>query len=131
VIQEEFIKFESSINSEIQAVGELLSESMSDDPEGLISDLKTIESWNGRIGSLLAEANSFLDRSKMALKPARSDENTEFDRKCLLDGQTAPMRLLRDKLDSLSDAIKTRISLGQSILRYSTQFHEPTIKVPF
>jgi len=126
-ILEDFLAWEAENEATITLVQDLLSEALSGEPERLIKDLTIIESWGSRIGELLAEANSYLDRSKMTLKPSRSDENTELDRKCLLDGIVAPVRLVRDRLEIVHDAIKTRITLGQSLLKFHTQMREPRV----
>lgn len=132
MILEEFVDWESGKGREIRHVQELLMEPVAGEPEELIKDLQEIEAWNGRIGSLLAEANSWLDRSKMALKPDR-ETGTEFDRRIALDAATYPVRVVRDTLENLMDAIKQRLIMGESILSYAKQFadHKRREHVPY
>lgn len=129
MILDDFLTWEASIRDEINDVHSLLSHKLSDDPNGLINDLCVVETWNARIGSLLADANSWLDRSKRFLKPDK-DFGSDLDRRTELDGATAPIRALRDNLESLLSAIKQRLILGESILRYWNQFKEHMMKEP-
>lgn len=128
MITEDFILWEEKIDPEIKDVESLLSIKLQDQPEGLINDLKVIETWSGRIGLLLAEANSWLDQASFQFKPV---DGTIFDREIELKALTAPHRALSHHLESLSHAIKQRISLGQSILKFQIQFAEPRSEKPF
>lgn len=108
------------ITPEVVMIKQLLDKRLTDEPSQLINDLENIEAWNGRAGYLLAQANSWLDQMKAEHIPSK-EGRTEFDRKIILDAKIAPVRLVRDKLDSLCNAIKTRITLGQSLLAYMRQ----------
>lgn len=127
-ILEKFLKWELSIKDEIGDVTKLLNTPLSDEPEKLIRDLQIIESWNARMGALLAESNNFLDKSKHELMPSK-DGRMESDRKALLDSDVAPLRTVRDTLEHYCDAIRQRLILGESILSYYKQQY-PERKAP-
>jgi len=123
MILDDFVNWHSKIAPEIQDVLGLLSVKLDKEPEGLINDLMVIETWNGRLMELLAHANGFLDRAKGELLPDK-DSGTELTRKISLDAQVAPLRVVRDTLEGLCDAIKQRLILGESILSYTKNFPE-------
>lgn len=129
-IIDDFFKWEDTIKDEILDVEALLSTKLQDQPEGLINDLKIIETWSGRLGYLLSEANSWLDKASFALKPS-NDSGTIFDREIELKSSVAPFKALSEHLESLSRAVFQRISLGQSILKFHLQFAEPRLEKPF
>lgn len=105
---------------DIDHVSLLLREPLSDEPENLIRDLEAIEVWNARIQFLLAECNSLLNKESLHGLP---DSGTELERKTAQKAFISDRQEERDKIEGLCEAIKTRITLGQSILRYysSTQ----------
>ena len=110
------------MTQEFEFVSKLLQEPLSDEPEQLIKDLEAIEVWNARMQFLLAEANTQLDSVSYSRLPPK-EGRTEFERQKALEYEVADFREKRDKIEGLCDAIRTRITLGQSILRYysSTQ----------
>ncbi len=103
------------MNEEFNHVAQLMTEPLPDEPEALILALENIEVWNSRMQFLLAEANNNLSRESYS---KLSNSGTELERKTALKAFTAETQEERDKLESICDAIKTRITLGQSILRY-------------
>lgn len=123
---EGFTSWLTRIQPDMDHVFKILSERLSDEPEELISDLRNAEAWNARVGTLLAEANSWLDRMSYQSKPDR-DYGTEMDRRLKMENETADIRMMRDKIESLCDSIKQRLIMGQSILKYQTQFIEPKV----
>lgn len=123
MILQEFVAWESAHRFEIRRIQEILSNPLSNEPEELINDLKEIESWNGRVGALLSESNSLLDRAKMALKPSKED-GTQLDREIILNDATSQIRLVRDILENLGDCIKQRLILGESCLSYFKVFND-------
>lgn len=108
------------MNEEFNHVALLLEESLCDEPEQLIRDLEDVEMWNSRMQFLLAEVNSNLDRENFRLLPT---EGTELQKKTALKFFVSDLQQQKDKIEAIVDAIKTRITLGQSILKYysSTQ----------
>lgn len=127
MITEDFLSWLNSHQQDITHVSKFMSESLSDEPEALILDLETAEGWNSRIQFLLAEANSWLDRCSFTLMPAK-ENRSELERKLILDDAVSLVRKERDKIEALVDSIKTRLSLGQSILSYMRQTMAPTIQ---
>ena len=103
------------MTTEFHHVAALLQEPLSDEPEALIKDLEAIEVWNARMQFLLAEANSHLSHETFVNLPT---DGTEFSRKTALKAMTAQEEEERDKLEAICDSIKTRITLGQSFLKY-------------
>lgn len=124
---DEFVAWNNSIKTEMTEVSRLLSLRLSDEPAELIRDLEEIEVWNGRVGSLLAQADSWLDRYTFIAMPSREDGKLEADRRAQLDSETAPIRLLRDTLEHFSDSIRQRLILGESILSYQKIYAEKRI----
>lgn len=123
MIIEQFIQWHTKIAPEIRDVLSLLSVKLDKEPEGLINDLMVIETWNGRLQELLAESNGYLDRARGELIQSR-EAGTELSRKIALDSDTSAIRVVRDTLEGLCDAIKQRIILGESVLSFSKQFPE-------
>lgn len=120
---EQYTEWLNHVKSDLERSFAIFAIQLSDEPEQLIKDITKIEAWGGRIGELLAEANGWVDRASLYYLPSKEGK-TEFDRKIILENAVAPMRTVRDKIESVADCIKTRITLGQSILRYKTMFVE-------
>jgi len=134
MILEDFVKWHEKVAPEIKDVLDLLATKLDKEPEGLINDLMVIETWNGRLQTLLAESNGYLDRAKGELIPDK-DSGTELTRRIQLDAQVSPIRVVRDTLEGLCDSIKQRLILGESCLSFSKQFPDrkaaTTLKYPF
>lgn len=113
----EFVDWNDKVKHEIKQVYDLLKESLSDEPAALINDLTEIECWNSRMGTLLAQANSWLDRYTLIVMPTK-EGRTEADRKAFVDSEVSPIRLVRDTLESLCESIKQRLILGESVLSF-------------
>lgn len=122
MIMESFADWHNSISEEIDSVSKLMAKPLEDEPETLIQDLISIEAWNARVGFMLAEANSWLDRVKLEARPPK-EAGIEFDRRLILDSAVSPVRLVRDRLESLRESIKQRLSIGQSILKLEVSMH--------
>lgn len=127
MILEEFVQWHEKVKDTILHVHTLLSDRLSPEPEALIQDLEAIEAWNARMGELLAEANSWLDKSRGELVRPKEEGGTDLTRKLALDAEVSPVRLVRDKIESICETIKQRLILGESILAYARQFGERTI----
>jgi hypothetical protein len=108
---------------EIDHVQKILSTKLSDEPEKLIGDLENIEAWNSRMGFLLADANSWLERARAQSIPDKEGK-TEFERKILMEDAVTPIKRHRDVIESICDSIKQRLILGESVLSYQKQFAE-------
>lgn len=115
-----FKEWEDKIHDELVEVLTNLDEEISDEPEALIKDLVLIEGRYGRMGYILAQANSYLSQAEYEAIP-KEEKLTETQRKALIKSKTALIHELRDKIESIYDAIKIRINLGQSILAFRRQ----------
>lgn len=112
-----FSEWVESKSAEINHVSELLRDPLPDDPEELIHSLTAVESWNGRMQFLLADANTWLSTLSFEFMPEKRNK-IEFERKLELNAAIAIVKQRKDKMESICDAIKTRITLGQSLIRY-------------
>lgn len=124
-----FREWEESNKKELADVFEKLSESLSDDPTLLIGQLSDVEAWNARVQYILAEANSWLESLSAESIPEKQDKS-ELERKILLAAAVAEPKQLRDKIEALVDSIRTRITLGQSILKYLVVNQSITMQQP-
>lgn len=115
-----------SKREELDHVFSLLGQRMSDEPIELIQDLTEAESWAARCGVMLAEAQSHLDHAIYFYMPKKEAEGqahkTEAERKAEVDDKVREIREMRNRIESLCDALKQRISLGQSVLSFHRQF---------
>lgn len=103
------------MTKEFDTVSRMLQEPLSDEPQLLIGQLSDIEAWNSRMQFLLAEKNSNLSHQTLVNLPT---EGTELARKTALKALVAQEEEERNKIEALVDSIKTRITLGQSFLKY-------------
>jgi len=114
----------------ISTVSNLLAVKLSSEPHNLIDDLVSIEAWNARIGELLAEANAWLDIGIKVHLPEREGGMTEAERKAHVNDAVSDIRKVRDILESMGDAIKQKLILGESILRFERPTMTPEYKEP-
>lgn len=112
------------MNEEFEHVSQLMREPLPDEPEALILALENIEVWNSRMQFLLAEMNSTLSQESFTKLPL---SGTELERKTSLKAMTSVTQENRDKIEGLCESIKTRITLGQSILRYFSVTQNPAM----
>ena len=124
---DQFSAWVESKSEEINHVSELLRDPLPDDPEELIASLTAIESWNGRMQFLLADANTWFSTLSFEFMPEKRNK-IEFERKLELNAAVALVKQRKDKMEAICDAIKTRITLGQSLLRYFVATQQPIIK---
>jgi len=103
------------MNEEFNHVSLLMQEPLPDEPEALILALENIEVWNSRMQFLLAKANSDVTFANFSGLPK---SGTELERKTEQKSYAAEFQEVKDKIEGLCEAIKTRITLGQSILKY-------------
>ncbi len=126
MFNEGFTEWLQRINPDMEEIGTILTEKLSDQPEILIKSMELIEAWNGRAGFMFAEASSWVDKAKYVFLPER-DGRREMDRKAELDHRISDFRAVRDKMEYLMGAIKQRLILGESVLAYQRQFRDPTV----
>jgi hypothetical protein len=103
------------MTEEFNDVAEMMKIPLSDEPQLLIGQLSDIECWNSRMQFLLAEANTIVSQQSFRELP---QHGTELERKTFLKSITSENQEKLDKIEALCDAIKTRITLGQSVLKY-------------
>lgn len=114
---EQFATWIEGKQGEIEHVSSLLATQLNSEPSGLIEDLTAVEAWNSRVGELLANATAYLDKAKKFYMPDRSEGSVE-DRKIVMEAKVADIQRVCAILESLSDSIKQRLILGESILRF-------------
>lgn len=129
-ILEDFNDWLKANQKEVDQVFKILSQKLSDEPEALIGDLENADTWNARMGYLLAEANSFVDNALYYYREDKKEGFTEFDRKIILDGKVAYFRKIRDRIEALLNGIKQRLVLGSSLLGYYRSNAEFRAKAP-
>ena len=114
---EDWIK---DIEEETDKIHVMMEQSLPDAPEQLADELRQTEAWHAWLTTQLAYANSYLDKAEYAesRKPEYADE-TMVDRKIRMRGEVAKQREIRNVLDGLCEAIRTRIMLGMSLLKAS------------
>jgi hypothetical protein len=120
---EDFQEWCKKANPSLKEVEELMACKISDQPEILIEQLTEIEAYNGRVGYLLAQAEGHLDHYQFLLLPSK-EGITDFERKVRLEYEVSEIRKWRNRIENISDSIKTRITMGQSILKYQVIFME-------
>lgn len=97
-----------------------LSCEIGDQEELIIKQLVSTEAHYARVGTLLAEANSYLDQmthSFITRPEIVSNYKTVREREIATDGALSDVREMRDKIEALLRAIELRVNLGQSILK--------------
>lgn len=100
---------------ELSEVRQLLSEPLSENPAGLVQDLRKTAAWHSTLIETAAHADAFLDRAEAAfLKSA--GEGKVIDREKRLAGMVANHRRFRNITTGWVKSIELRISLGQSML---------------
>jgi hypothetical protein len=123
MILEDFLSWHDGIKAQIGTVTALMVKPLIDEPELMIKQLELVESWNTRVGFLLADANGYLDRATLELRPEKGDMSEGY-LKAVTEASTSTVRVVRDKLESLANCIKQRLILGESMLAYHRQFSE-------
>lgn len=109
-----FVDWFMDIECEIKAVQGLMSERLSDSPAVLSQQLGKIEAWHARMTSLLADANSQLDRAEYQGMMTVDRELTVFERIITLKAKVITERRVRDIILGLCQSIKNRLILGMS-----------------
>ena len=95
----------------------MLRRQLSEEPEGLVGDLRKAEVWYARLQTIMALSETYLDLAENERMPSK-EKLTEMEREKLLTSRVASERFLRDRVAGLLEALKTRILLGQTLLNY-------------
>src|SRR5258708_5491614 len=117
--QEHFVGWISDVTIEVEKVQEILSEKLSDNPLVLYQQLSQVEAWHGRMTSLLADANAYLDRAEFKALMPMSKELTDLDREVNRANAVVNERRIRDIIEGLCKSIDTRLMLGMSLRKQS------------
>jgi len=107
--------------STIRDVQEILSKALADDPVIMDEQLRSVESKLGIMRSIESWADSYLDMAEhlsLSKMPGRSTDYTDLDRSSSLAAAVVRERRFRDVVKGIRESIETRISYGQSRLRF-------------
>lgn len=95
-----------------------LSEPLPDQERVLVEDVGKIVAQYSRVGCLLAEANTQLDREINSFyEGAVRSEMTVAEKKAKCDAVVSEAREYRNKIQVLLDSIELRVNFCQSILK--------------
>jgi len=122
VDRDPFESFQKRVKPEIELVERLLRHPLSEEPGGLVSDLRKAEVWYARLQTIMAFTERYLDLAEKEQMPLK-ENLTEMEREKILAYRVSSERLLRDRTVGLVEALKTRILLGQTLLNYHRDLH--------
>lgn len=108
--------FERHID-EIKRVQLLLETKLSEHPGLLEEQFREAESHYGRMTSILAWAESYLDLAERGRLVPRDADFTDMDREVEMKAACARERRFRDIVSGLCEAIKMRVSVCQTLLK--------------
>ncbi len=112
-----FEVFRKKVDPELTFVEKLLRRPLSEEPQGLVTDLRRAEAWYSRMQTIAAFAEGYLDVAEDEKMPDK-ENLTELERMKRLGHLVSAERLLRDRTEGLVEALRTRVSLGQTLLNY-------------
>jgi hypothetical protein len=115
----EFLRWKKTIVPEVMEVQKFTSIMLSDNPVELERQGREAEAWYGRMTTLKAYAKSFLSVAKRDNLVHKTKGETDLDREILLDAKIFEEKRLVDVIDGLVDALQTRISFCQSVMKAS------------
>lgn len=110
-----FVQWAEDNLMEVEQAQALLAERLSDSPSVLYEQLAKVEAWQGRMTTLLADANAYLDMAERAALQSREERMTDLDRKVIQAAMVVNERRIRDILDGVCESIKTKLILGMSL----------------
>lgn len=102
---------------EVEAVQIMLRAPLSDNPRVLVEQLTQAEAWYGRVMTLLADANAYLDLAEYEHLTKIDRSLTVLERQTVLRALVVRERRLRDVLEGMGEALKNRGILGMSLMR--------------
>ncbi|MCK9601653.1 MAG: hypothetical protein M0R06_21605 [Sphaerochaeta sp.] len=107
---------------ELKVVEGLLGRGLPDDAEGVWNALREIEAHYGRLQYLVAQADAYLDVAERRELNRVIRENTEklaaYEKEVNVKAAVSGERQFRDYVQGLLEAVKQRVMLGQSRMRY-------------
>lgn len=83
----------------------------------LAAQLSEAESWGAYVSKLTYDAKAELAKMREKYRMPKTQGTTDFDRGIMLDAATADWDAKYEYLAQIQEAIKRRITLGQSLLR--------------
>ena len=102
---------------EIRRVQLLLETKLSDNPAIHDDQIREAEAHKGRLGSILAWADSYLDLAERRELVQRDSDYTDVDREIHLAAAVSRERRFRDVVKNLYSDLSGRVSLGQSRMK--------------
>lgn len=102
---------------EIKKVQTLLETKLSDNPSIHDDQIREAEAHLGRMSSILAWADSYLDLAERRELVPRDPDYTDVDREIHLAAAVSRERRFRDVVKGLHQSLDKRISLGQSRMK--------------
>ena len=122
---EEFKEYAKKHKEEITTIFELTQIRLSDEPGELDGQVREAEKWFGRVLFIRAKAIKFLSdirKEKIpdiqkALALLNVEKPTYKQKEKFLDAAVSEVQFFHDKVDSLAQTIKQRVSIGQSLLK--------------
>lgn len=106
----------------IRRVQSILAESLDDDPIVMERQIREAEAYLGKMKSIESWGDSYLDMAehqKLLEIGSRSKDFSDLDRSTALAAAVARERRFRDVVRGIVESIETRISYGQSRLRWT------------
>lgn len=106
---------------------EITRNPLSDNSVVMQKQLREVEAWQGTIGTMIAEAVSYLAISEeMAAIRFVDESETSADRKRRVASETEKEQRLVALLQVQIDAIKNRLMLGQNLNNNREKYHNAT-----
>lgn len=112
-----FIDYFERHLDEIKRVQAILETKLSDNPSILEEQFREVEAHYGRLTSILAWANSYLDLAERERVLPAGSGYTVHDSEVHLAAACARERRFRDIVNGLCEAVKTRISVCQTLIK--------------
>lgn len=101
---------------------------LSDNPDSLLEQLRAIDSYHTRLQFILSEADYYYNKAKLERLPPKEEGMTQIDRECSLSANTAKEKQMRNLVEDMCRALRDKISLGQSMLKYFTELKQAGIQ---
>lgn len=106
----------------LKALGELFKYPLSEELHILEQQAKDIEAWYSNVLYLLPQAEKYYRDKRNELMGDLNDHSqdkkaTVSEKETYIDSHSSAERCLRDTLENMSEAVRQRISLAQSIIK--------------
>jgi len=115
---EQFMSYVRPLEQELEDIDAMVSVPLSDNIAQLEDQVKRIASHYGRLTTILADAESYLDLAQREyLRPKGT--GTDLDRTTQQVADCALFRKFRNRVQGLTKTVEMLVSLGQSILKFN------------